>query len=220
MSNKEIWGKLSAHHTENVDKKGKFKYLTWTQAYAYMMDNYPHAEYSMHEPVYFRDETVMVHCTIKIGEMKRDMWLAVMDHKNNAIKNPAATDISNAQMRCFVKCIAMFGLGLHIYAGEDIPMNEDEEGDDKDNSVDVQVAKEETREKPSEEKSKSDKADAYAQKCISEIKNLNSMSSLVAWKQRNLKHLDDFKEAWEFQHSDIGEAYNKHFEKYKNIMNN
>tara|TARA_Y100001973_G_scaffold12750_1_gene17701 strand:- start:4788 stop:5450 length:663 start_codon:yes stop_codon:yes gene_type:complete len=220
MSNKEIWGKLSAHHTENVLKKGNFNYLSWTHAYAYMMDNYPHSEYTIHEPVYYKDDSVMVHCTIKIGEMSRYMWLAVMNYSNKAITNPTSVDINKSQMRCFVKCIAMFGLGLHIYAGEDIPMNEDEEGDDEDNSVDVQVAKEETREEPSEAKSKSDKADAYAQKCISEIKNLNSMSSLVAWKQKNLKHLDDFKEAWEFQHSDIGEAYNKHFEKYKNIMNN
>ena len=215
MSNKEIWGKLSAHHTQNVEKKGQFNYLSWTHAYAYLMGNYPHAEYTIHEPVYYKDDSVMVHCTIKIGEMSRYMWLAVMNYSNKAITNPTSVDINKSQMRCFVKCIAMFGLGLHIYAGEDIPMNEDEEGDDKDNSVDVQVAKEETREKPSEAKPKSDKADAYAQKCISEIKKLNSMSSLVAWKQRNLKHLEAFEKAWEFQHLDIKEAYKKQYEQLK-----
>ena len=143
------------------------------------------------------------------------MWLAVMNYSNKAITNPTSVDINKSQMRCFVKCIAMFGLGLHIYAGEDIPMNEDEEGDDEDNSVDVQVAKEETREKPSEAKSKSDKAFAYAQKCISEIKKLNSMSSLVAWKQTNLIHLDAFEKAWEFQHLEIKGAYKNQYEQLK-----
>jgi hypothetical protein len=48
------------------------------------------------------------------------MWLPVMDYKNNAIKNPDARKISDTKMRTLVKCLAMFGLGHRIYAGEDI----------------------------------------------------------------------------------------------------
>ena len=51
----------------------------------------------------------------------REMWLPVMDHKNNAIKNPDARNISDAKMRCLVKALALFGLGHYIYAGEDLP---------------------------------------------------------------------------------------------------
>ena len=49
------------------------------------------------------------------------MFLAVMDFKNKAVPNPNAMDINNSRMRCLVKNIAMFGLGLYIYAGEDLP---------------------------------------------------------------------------------------------------
>ena len=44
-----------------------------------------------------------------------------MDYKNNANKEPTARDISDTRMRCLVKCLAMFGLGHYIYAGESIP---------------------------------------------------------------------------------------------------
>jgi hypothetical protein len=61
-----------------------------------------------------------------IGQCHRMMWLPVMDHRNNAIKNPDARKISDTKMRCLVKCLAMFGLGHYIYAGEDVPSTEQE----------------------------------------------------------------------------------------------
>jgi hypothetical protein len=52
------------------------------------------------------------------------MQLPVMDNRNNAIVNPDARKISDASMRCLAKCIATFGIGLYIYAGEDLPTGE------------------------------------------------------------------------------------------------
>jgi hypothetical protein len=49
------------------------------------------------------------------------MQLPVMDNRNNSIKNPDTRKISDATMRCLAKCIATFGIGLYIYAGEDLP---------------------------------------------------------------------------------------------------
>jgi hypothetical protein len=49
-----------------------------------------------------------------------------MDNKNNAVKNPDARKISDAMMRCLAKCIACFGIGLYVYAGEDVPHEEAE----------------------------------------------------------------------------------------------
>jgi len=46
----------------------------------------------------------------------------VMDHRNKAIVNPTSRDVSDARMRCLVKCIALFGLGFSLYAGEDLPL--------------------------------------------------------------------------------------------------
>jgi hypothetical protein len=54
------------------------------------------------------------------------MWLPVMDHKNNSIINPSSRMISDAKMRCLVKTIGIMGLGLYIFAGEDLPAAEKE----------------------------------------------------------------------------------------------
>jgi hypothetical protein len=53
--------------------------------------------------------------------------LPVMDHKNNALKSPDARKVSDAIMRCMTKAISMHGLGLYIYAGEDLPEGEEPE---------------------------------------------------------------------------------------------
>jgi len=50
-----------------------------------------------------------------------------MDHSNKAIQNPNARQINDARMRCWVKAIALHGLGLYIYAGEDVPHNDDQQ---------------------------------------------------------------------------------------------
>jgi hypothetical protein len=62
-----------------------------------------------------------VRVCVRIGELHHTMWLPVLDFKNRAIQNPNAMDINSARMRCLVKCLAMFGLGHYIYAGESFP---------------------------------------------------------------------------------------------------
>ena len=49
------------------------------------------------------------------------MWLPVMDYKNKAIVSPDTRAVSDTRMRCLTKCLAMYGLGHYIYAGEDLP---------------------------------------------------------------------------------------------------
>ncbi|MGA0128440.1 MAG: DUF1071 domain-containing protein [Burkholderiales bacterium] len=117
----EIWSKLSAIDVSHyVEKKNGLSYLSWAWAWGVLMEHYPHAEYSFPQAEVHPDGTVTVHCDIVIGLCHRAMWLPVMDYKNNAIKNPDARKISDTRMRCLVKCLAMFGLGHRIYAGEDI----------------------------------------------------------------------------------------------------
>lgn len=88
------------------------------------MNHYPESIYRFDPYSVHHDGTVTVYCTVMIGDMSRTMWLPVMDNRNNAIKNPDSRKISDTKMRCLVKCIAMFGLGLYIYAGEDLPQGE------------------------------------------------------------------------------------------------
>ena len=145
-----IWKTLSTIDvSKHVEKKNGLSYLSWAWAWGVLMEHFPHAEYSFSSPELHQDGTVTVHCDVMIGNCHRTMWLPVMDYKNAAVKNPDARKISDTKMRTLVKCLAMFGLGHYIYAGEDInPSTEPE-------SV-VQLSNEElnTLSEPSEPKKK------------------------------------------------------------------
>lgn len=107
--------------SSHTEKKGQLTYLSWTWAWSTLMKSYPESAYYFHEDVIHSDGTVTVSCTVSVAGTDRRMWLPVMDNRNNAIPIPDARKISDARMRCLVKCIAMHGLGLYIYAGEDLP---------------------------------------------------------------------------------------------------
>lgn len=105
---------------EHTEKKGNLTYLSWTYAVDTLLQHDPMATWEFPEPKYF-GETVMVFCNVTaLGKTMR-MQLPVMDNRNNAISNPDTRKISDATMRCLAKCIACFGIGLYIYAGEDLP---------------------------------------------------------------------------------------------------
>jgi len=123
---KEVWNTLSALDvSEHIEKKMNLSYLSWTWAWGVLMEHYPESSYDFLEPVTLSNKTVEVWCqlTVRDGEKEavRMMWLPVMDNRGNSIVDPSTRQISDARMRCLVKCIAMFGLGHYIYAGEDLP---------------------------------------------------------------------------------------------------
>jgi hypothetical protein len=118
---------------DNVDKKGQFKYLSWAWAWAEFLKIYPSATYEIVKNdnglPYFSDNSVggMVYTKVKAGGVTHEMWLPIMDFKNQAKKTFDMMDVNKAVMRCLVKNLAMFGLGLYIYAGEDLPESEEEQ---------------------------------------------------------------------------------------------
>lgn len=105
---------------QHIEKKGNLSYLSWAWAVDTLLQEDPTAHWEFHEPTYF-NETVMVRCTVYAMGKSMTMHLPVMDNKNNAIKLPDSRKVSDAMMRCLAKCIATFGIGLYIYAGEDVP---------------------------------------------------------------------------------------------------
>ena len=136
MTNETVWKTLSSIDvSDKTEKKGNLSYLSWAWAWGKLMENFPQATYVFTEWEYpegiykdvliYDDGTCSVECEIKIEELSRKMWLPVMDYRNNAIPNPSSRQISDTKMRCLVKCLAMFGLGHYIYAGEDLPQAED-----------------------------------------------------------------------------------------------
>ena len=105
---------------EFTEKKGQLTYLSWTWAVDTLLQNDPQATWEFPEPKTYND-TVMVFCNVTAMGKTMRMQLPVMDNRNNAIVNPDTRKISDATMRCLAKCIACFGIGLYIYAGEDLP---------------------------------------------------------------------------------------------------
>lgn len=138
-------------HTEEKNVGGtKLTYLSWPWAWAEVKKRYPDAHYTIWKDEYnlpyaYDPRTgFMVYTSVTIEGVTHEMWLPVMDGANRAMKAEpykyatkyggeksvdAATmmDINKTIMRCLVKNLAMFGLGLYIYAGEDLPEVEQEE---------------------------------------------------------------------------------------------
>ena len=108
-------------HTE---KKSNLTYLSWAWAVDQLLRADPDAVWAYGEPVKF-GETMMVFCEVTSFGKRMTSQLPVMDHRNKAIANPDAFQVNTAMQRCLAKAIALHGLGLYIYAGEDLPEGEE-----------------------------------------------------------------------------------------------
>lgn len=106
--------------SKHIEKKGKLSYLSWCWAVDQLLQNDPMATWEYKEPVRFKD-TVMVFCTVNAFGKSMTCQLPVMNHTNKAIANPDAFEVNTAMQRCLAKAIALHGIGLYIYAGEDLP---------------------------------------------------------------------------------------------------
>lgn len=160
-----------------TEKKNGLTYLSWAWAWGEFKKVCPDATYEVikfdGKPYYYDPATgYMVYTTVTVDGLTHEMWLPVMDSSNKAMKAEpytykdrygkernvdAATmfDVNKTIMRCLVKNLAMFGLGLYIYAGEDLP--EDEE-----------TKKGKAEEKP-KEKTEEEKAQEEAEKLKKQI---------------------------------------------------
>lgn len=126
----DVWKTLSAVNVDELkEKKGNLDYLGWSKAWSIIMEHYAFATYEFKPETFLDNGTAMCHCYLRIGNLERYMWLAVMDNKNKSIPNPTTQQIQNTRMRTLVKAISMFGLGFYIYegaksfpySGEDLP---------------------------------------------------------------------------------------------------
>ena len=135
---KTVFERLSAINVnDHVEKKSNLTYLSWAWAWSETKRACPDATYKIGETTYDDALGFMCHTTVTIEDETLEMWLPVMDGANKSMKKveysyssrygdkkvEAATtfDINKTIMRCLVKNLAMFGLGIYIYAGEDLP---------------------------------------------------------------------------------------------------
>lgn len=118
---------------EHTEKKNGLTYLSWAWAWAKVKEFYPLAQYKVYETdtgcIYWTDgKTCWVKTGVEIDGLEYIEYLPVMDYKNQSISADKVTsfDVNKTIQRSLTKCLARFGLGLYIYAGEDLPDGEDE----------------------------------------------------------------------------------------------
>lgn len=121
----------SINVNDRVERKGQLSYLSWAWAVDQLLRIDPAAswEYRWADGVPFVriGETAMVFCTVTAFGKARCAQLPVMDNRNRPIPNPDAFAVNTAMQRALVKAIALHGLGLYIYAGEDLPAGQEPE---------------------------------------------------------------------------------------------
>jgi len=135
---KSVFERLSAINVnEHVEKKKDLTYLSWAWAWAVTKRECPDATYKLLPTEYDEVLGFMVNTEVTIEGETLPMWLPVMDGANKSMLKTSYTystkygdktvesattfDINKTLMRCLVKNLAMFGLGIYIYAGEDLP---------------------------------------------------------------------------------------------------
>lgn len=135
LTYKDVWETLSkVDVSKHTEEKMKLTYLSWSRMWNLLMDNYPQAQYEFvdFEGVPYKtlpDGTTEVVTRITIDNLVREMRLPVMDYKNNPVVNPHARQVSDNAMRCLVKNVAMFGLGISVFTGMADETLPDEEKD-------------------------------------------------------------------------------------------
>ena len=132
METKSVFSTLNAVNcNEHTEKKNNLTYLSWAWAWAEVKKLYPNASYTIYENAnqwnYFTDgKTCWVKTGVTIEGLEHIEYLPVMDFRNNSISADKVTsfDVNKAIQRSLTKACARHGLGLYIYAGEDLPEEE------------------------------------------------------------------------------------------------
>ena len=131
---KSVFGVLNAINCNgHTEKKNGLTYLAWAWAWQMVKENYPTASYTIYENAdglnYHTDgRTCWVKTGVTIEGLEHIEYLPVMDYRNASIPKDKVTsmDVNKAIQRSLTKACARHGLGLYIYAGEDLPSGEAE----------------------------------------------------------------------------------------------
>ena len=128
MSDKSVFQTLSAIDIgDKLKKKNNMDYLPWSSAWAYVKELYPDATYEVNKTpegcIYHTDvKTCWVEVSVTINGETQTELLAVMNHRNAPIPadEVTSTEVNKSCKRALVKCLALFGLGLSLWNGEEL----------------------------------------------------------------------------------------------------
>ena len=131
-NNKKPFELLNAINVNgHTEQKNGLTYLSWAWAWAEVKKAYPDANYTIYEdangrPYHTDGRTCWVKTGVTIEGLEHIEYLPVMDYRNASIPLDKVTsmDVNKAIQRSLTKACARHGLGLYIYAGEDLPEEE------------------------------------------------------------------------------------------------
>ena len=116
---------------DKIEKKGNLSYLSWAFAWEQLKIKHPKAQYKVYERengiIYWTDgKTAWVKVSVTVDDIEHIEYLPIMDYKNKSIPvdQVSSFNVNTSIQRALTKAIARHGLGLYIYAGEDIPSAE------------------------------------------------------------------------------------------------
>jgi len=122
---------LKINVNEHTEKKNGLTYLSWAWAWREALKADQSATFDVQtfegKPYMDVNGTGMVWVTVTMFGQPRTCMLPVMDYKNKPILNPDAFAVNTAIMRCMTKALALHGLGIYIYSGDDLPEDESKE---------------------------------------------------------------------------------------------
>ena len=118
-----------------TEKKNGLTYLSWAWAVDQLLLVDPKAHWFYPEYQRWGNGSVMVFCTVVANDIARTAQLPVMDYRNKPIPEPDSFAVNTAMQRALAKAIALHGIGLYIYNGEDIPPDTSEEPVEKETSI-------------------------------------------------------------------------------------
>lgn len=130
----DLYGININPHVEQ-DYKG-LSYLSWATAYKLAMDKDPAMNYEIVQdndgmPFFSRGDVHIVKTKVTMFGETKEMFLPIMDNKHNAVAKPNSRQVNDNIMRCLAKNIAMFGIGLPLYVGEDLAQFKDDVSNNK-----------------------------------------------------------------------------------------
>ena len=176
-------------------KKGKFSYLSWCFAVQELLKVCPEATWDVHifkghdgaDQPYMKNGTgAYVQVTVNVNGILRTQVHPVLDNRNAAIKEPDSFQINTSIQRCLAKAIALHGLGLYIFAGEDLPEPDALTKGETENMVNLAkgITDKETREGVSDALSKGTVNSGNYELSMNHIKNIIKEQKKVQVKEK------------------------------------
>jgi hypothetical protein len=215
---------LKLNVNDHTEKKNGLTYLSWAWAWAEALKADPTASFEV--KTFMRDQytevpymdvngTGLVWVTVTMFEKPMTCMLPVMNHRNQPIPAPNAFEVNTAIMRCMTKALALHGLGLYIYSGDDLPMQEAEVITKADTAqVEAMVTKAIEKAVETGDADLANK-ELFADGMIKYCDICKDMGALKSYWKANQGQLDDLKRS----HNDLYKKVLAHFTNVKATFN-